>query len=219
MIELLFTNPIAFFGWLLAFLIAVMAHENMHGLAALKNGDPTAKYSGRMNFNPLNHFDLTGLLMCLFLGFGYAKPVPVDPRNFENYKKGMIEVSLAGVITNLLMAFFAYPLFVLAQRYVPDLLLFDDLLMYFLSYLVLIDVWLAIFNLLPIYPLDGFRIVEIFAPRSKYVRFMRRYSTYVMLAYVLLTFVGGRFGVNLNIVSYLGSYVFGGISYVWGLIL
>ncbi len=219
MLDLLFSNPIAFFGWFLAFLIAIMTHECMHGLAALHNGDPTAKYSGRMNFNPLKHFDLTGLLMCVILGFGYAKPVPIDPRNFDNYKKGMFEVSVAGVLANLAIAFFAYPLFVLAARYLPDLMLFDELIVYFLLYLVYIDVWLMIFNLLPIYPLDGFRLVELFFPRSSYCRFMRNNSRYVFLIYILLTFLGSRFGINLNVVSFLGDYVFGAISWVWGLIL
>lgn len=219
MLDLLFTNPIAFFGWFFAFLIAIMTHECMHSLAALHNGDPTAKYSGRMNFNPINHFDLTGLLMCVILGFGYAKPVPIDPRNFNNYKKGMLEVSLAGVLANLAIAFCAYPLFVLAVKYFPDIAQLDDLIIYFLLYLVYIDVWLMIFNLLPIYPLDGFRLIEIFFPRSSYCRFMRANSRYVFLIYILLTFLGSRFGINLNIVSFLGEYVFSGIAWIWGLIL
>ncbi|MEG1520302.1 MAG: site-2 protease family protein [Clostridia bacterium] len=214
MYRLLLSNPIEFLGWLVAFLIAIMAHEVAHGYAALKNGDPTAKMSGRMNFNPLSHFDLMGVLMFIMIGFGYAKPVPINPANFHNYRKGYFQVSVAGVLTNLLLAFVAYPLLYLALRYVPDFMLFDDFLRYFLIYLFNVNLWLMIFNLLPIYPLDGFRLVELYTkPQNPYVRFMYKYSNFVILGYLLISMLG------FNVVVILSDYVSSGIIWLWGLIL
>lgn len=219
-ISLLWRNPIEFFGWLLAFLIAIMSHEVAHGFAASINGDNTAKYSGRMNFNPMKHFDLYGMLMFLILGFGYAKPVPVDPRNFRNYKKGCFEVAIAGVLTNLILAFVATPLYMLSVKYLPDMLLFDELIKYFFLYMVVINIWLMVFNLLPIYPLDGFRLVELYAPRSRYVAFMYRYSRYVILAYLAISYMASIFNIPyLNIVSYLGNFIVSGFTSLWGLII
>src|SRR5690554_5060224 len=88
---------------ILAATTAIVFHEVSHGYIAMKNGDYTAKSRGRLTLNPVAHFDLVGLLMILLVGFGWAKPVPIDPRNFNNYKKGMIMVSLSGVTTNILI--------------------------------------------------------------------------------------------------------------------
>ena len=166
-----------------------------------------------MNFNPLNHFDLMGVLMFMFIGFGYAKPVPIDPRNFHNYKKGYYQVAVAGVLTNLVIAFFAYPLFVLAKNYVPDFLLFDDFLRYILQYLVLVNIWLMVFNLLPIYPLDGFRLVELYSrPHNKYVSFMYRNSQWVILGILALSIFG------LNVVGVFSNYIINGIEWIWSFV-
>lgn len=216
MLSVLRSNPIEFVGWLVAFLVAIMVHEVAHGYAALRNGDPTAKMSGRMNFNPLNHFDLVGVLMFVMIGFGYAKPVPINPSNFKNYRKGYFQVAISGVLTNLLMAFIAFPLFVLAIRHVPDFMLFDDFLVYFLNYMVLVNLWLMVFNLLPIYPLDGFRLVELFSKsHNKFLQFMYKYSTFIFLGYVLVVSIFP----SLNIVGILSDYILQGISFLWGLVL
>lgn len=219
-LRLLLQNPIEFFGWFLAFLIAIMSHEVAHGYAASINGDNTARYAGRLNFNPLKHFDLFGALMFLVIGFGYAKPVPIDSRNFRNYKKGCIMVSIAGVLTNLILAFVATPLLILATLYLPDLLLFDDLIKYFLSYMVHVNVMLMVFNLLPIYPLDGFRLVEIFAPYSNYAKFMYKYSRIVMLVVIALIYLADIVNLPfLNIVGFISNFVKIGLLSFWGLIL
>lgn len=86
---------------LFAIVFALVLHEVAHGLVALWNGDPTAKMYGRLSLNPLKHFDIFGLLMMLIVGFGWAKPVPVDPRNFKKYKTGCVTVSIAGILTNI----------------------------------------------------------------------------------------------------------------------
>ena len=96
-----------------ALLIAIVMHEFAHGIVAYWNGDDTAKLAGRLNVNPVKHFDPIGFLMLAVIGFGWAKPVPIDPRRFRNYKKGMITVSLAGVVCNFLIAFVATGLFAL----------------------------------------------------------------------------------------------------------
>ena len=95
--EILLRLPIIF--------IAITVHEYAHGYAALKMGDPTAKLSGRLSMNPLAHMDIVGALSMLIFGFGWAKPVPINPNNFKNHKKGTVIVSLAGPISNLFLAF------------------------------------------------------------------------------------------------------------------
>lgn len=90
---------------LVAVCIALVLHEVAHGLVAKWNGDYTAKYSGRLSLNPLKHFDLIGFIMMMLVGFGYAKPVPVNPNNFKHYRRGLITVAIAGVIMNLILAF------------------------------------------------------------------------------------------------------------------
>ncbi len=143
-------NPIEALGFIVAVTLAIMCHEVAHGYAALWNGDPTAKYSGRLNFNPVNHFDLIGFSMFMLLGFGFAKPVPINPSNFRNYRKGLFWVSISGVLTNLILAFLAVPLFYLASRYLPDVLMFDEFFKYILIYMINVNIWFMVFNLLPI---------------------------------------------------------------------
>lgn len=92
-------------GFATALIFALSLHEMSHALAAKINGDLTAAMYGRLSLNPMRHFDPVGLVMMLLVGFGWARPVPVDPRNFKNYRKGMLDVALAGVITNLIVAF------------------------------------------------------------------------------------------------------------------
>ena len=105
-------------GFVFALICALCLHELAHGLVALWNGDGTAKAYGRLSLNPLRHFDFIGLLFMLFAGFGWAKPVPVNPNNFKNRKLGAVTVSLAGVVTNLLLAFlFALPCVLIQGAY------------------------------------------------------------------------------------------------------
>ena len=104
------------FSYLIAILSAIILHEIAHGYAAYYNGDLTAKYAGRLSLNPLKHLDLIGFLMLLFCGFGWAKPVPIDSRNFKDYKKGMIMTSTAGVLCNFVQAFLALFLFLFLQN-------------------------------------------------------------------------------------------------------
>lgn len=159
---------------LVAIVLSIMLHEVAHGLVALWNGDDTAKRAGRLNLNPVSHFDPVGFLMLIFLRFGYAKPVPVNPYNFKNRKVGMFTVSVAGVTLNLILAFFCYPLFVVCSEI--------NYLSTFLLYMVVVNLNLAAFNLLPLYPLDGYRILNCFIPETnKFMSFLKNYSRYILI--------------------------------------
>src|SRR5690554_5108553 len=143
---------------ILAAATAIVFHEVSHGFVAMKNGDYTAKSRGRLSLNPVVHFDLIGLLMILLVGFGWAKPVPIDPRNFNNYKKGMIMVSLSGVITNILLGGFGLLLLYLLNpvigRYYTTtpaiVIMLKMFAYYYIVHLVSINFMLAFFNMLPI---------------------------------------------------------------------
>ncbi len=199
-------------------LVVLPVHEFAHAFAAVKAGDDTPKYAGRYTVNPFAHFDITGLLMMAVVGFGWAKPVPVNPNNFRNYKSGMFWVSVAGVLSNLAMAFVSYPLLQLSYK-LPDILLFDEFIQYFLSFMVSFNVSLFLFNLLPIFPLDGFRVVEAVAkPYNRYVQFMQRYGSTILIALVLIN-VAAEYVPFLGYIDILGYYMgFGSFGLLWPII-
>ncbi len=189
-------SPVEIFIYLVAMLaavmLAIMCHEVAHGYVALLNGDPTAKLMGRLNFNPKKHFDPIGFLMMLFVGFGWAKPVPVDFRNFKNVKKGVVTVSLAGVAANFVLAFLSYLLGFLmilifggmqASEFASRVFL---LFYVFFFYSVSVNLSLIAFNLLPLYPLDGYRVLQAVAPKSKVTDFLGRYGNYILIGLVVL---------------------------------
>lgn len=159
-------------------ILSAIVHEYAHAWAALRQGDPTAKYAGRLTLNPIPHIDLWGtiiipLLMLFWVGafFGYAKPVPINPYNFRDQKKGMVWVSLAGIGANFLIAITLG----LVLRFYPTIYLAP-----FLQFIILVNIWLALFNLLPFPPLDGSKLVEAlvdFKPAGAFSRFMQLAST------------------------------------------
>lgn len=191
-----------------ALLIAIVMHEFAHGIVAYWNGDDTAKLAGRLNVNPVKHFDPIGFLMLAVIGFGWAKPVPIDPRRFRNYKKGMITVSLAGVVCNFLIAFVATGLFALYLFATKSAVMnmqagtaayyAFSFFEYLLVYIVLINLTLMAFNLIPVYPLDGFRLVETLAkPDNRYVAFNYRYGSFLLLGLIVL----------FNVLGYISPYL------------
>lgn len=179
--------------------IAMVLHEVAHGLVAKWNGDNTAKNLGRLSLNPLKHFDPIGFVMLMTVGFGYAKPVPVNPYNFKNRTRGMVTVALAGIITNLILAFVS-AFFVRLFSFLSTQALLSgssDVLpivfvyaVYFFMILMTINLSLVFFNLLPIYPLDGFKVVESFTKYgNKFCEFMRTNGQYILYGLVALSFV------------------------------
>lgn len=211
----------------LAVLIVLPCHEFAHAFAAVKNGDETPKYAGRYTLNPFAHFDPLGLVMLILLRFGWAKPVPVNPDNFRNYKKGCIWVSVAGVLANIALAIIFCPVYLLVAK--KGILLIkaqwaeyiNALIYYFFYSLFYMNIGLFVFNLLPIYPLDGFRLYDALTTRhGKFYYFLRQNSFYVMIAILLLGYAGDMLGLPwLDIVGMLVKYVSMPILYLWRLIL
>ena len=204
---------VAVIAYLIAICGAIVLHELAHGLVAYWNGDYTAKAAGRLTLNPVKHFDLIGFLMLAVIGFGWAKPVPVDSRNFRDYKKGMITVSLAGVICNFLQAFLATAFLAILASILGAAgfeqsnagYYFAMFVVYLLSSSATVNMTLMAFNLIPIFPLDGFRIVETLAkPYNKYVEFNYRYGQFLLLVLVVVGNLLGSFSPYLNI---LGLYI------------
>jgi Zn-dependent protease len=167
--------------------ICLTVHEFSHAFVALKMGDPTAERNGRLTLNPLAHLDPIGTLMILFVHFGWAKPVPINPNNFRNYKKGIILTSLAGPISNFLMAILGAFLYRFVPASKPGLVVFVETF-------ILINLVLGIFNLLPFPPLDGSRLITVFIP-PKYdhiANFLERYGFFFLIGILLIfpSFIG-----------------------------
>lgn len=201
-----------------AVVLAMTVHEFAHAFIAYRNGDPTAKFAGRMSLNPLVHIQPAGFLMLLFVGVGWAKPVPVNPMNYRSYKKGMISVSLAGVTANLIMAVLSFGCIGLVSLIPANAVMSSTvveviykLLFYFFMYSTLINVALIAFNLLPIYPLDGFRVVETLAPNSKYVQTMYKFGVWGLFIFILGSYILGLIFGNFftwgHYLDVFGTYI------------
>lgn len=163
-------------------------HELAHGLMAYALGDRTAKNQGRLSLNPLAHLNPLGTIMIFLFGIGYANPVPINPRNFKNVKGGMALTALAGPSANLLMGFVSVWGYYIFARIGTGNSFLQAVAMFFL-YAAQINVMLAVFNLLPIPPLDGSKIVAAALPDKAYYKYMM-YERYIMIALMLLLFIG-----------------------------
>ncbi len=178
---------------LLAVLFCLTVHETCHGLAALALGDPTAKRQHRLSLNPLRHIDWFGLLMMLVAGFGWARPVPVNPNYFKKPQQGMALTALAGPASNLLLALLllipAWLIYTYAHYSV-----FNQTALDFLTSTAALSIGLGLFNLIPIPPLDGSKVLAVLLPERAY-RWLMRYERFGIFALWLLVAlgVGGRY--------------------------
>jgi Zn-dependent protease len=194
-------------------LLALTVHECAHGYVAFRLGDPTARNLGRLTLNPIKHLNPFGFLCMLLVGFGWANPVPINPRNFRDPRKGMALSAIAGPISNLLLGLFFVLLHEIAEASVYRMLLdgllplteaslnFFSLLLLFLELGAWMNVCLAVFNLIPVPPLDGSRIFLTFLPPKYYFGIMQ-YERYIQLGLMICLYIGLlnrplRFLVNL----------------------
>ncbi len=208
-------------GWqivvvLLAYVIsvvfAIVIHECAHAFVACKNGDDTAKLLGRLTLNPVKHFDLFGFLCFLFVGFGWAKPVPINPMRFRNYKKGVFTTSIAGIVSNIVLAFFSAGLYALTLAYFSSNNMASLFLSTLFSFSTLINLSLAVFNFLPIYPLDGFNCLSAFLDiNNGYILFMRKYGQFILILALIFGLFDFVCGISV-------TYVFNWFVSFWKLI-
>lgn len=169
------------FLWLPALIIAFAFHEFAHAYASDRLGDPTPRMRGRLSLNPLVHIDPIGFLMLIVFHFGWAKPVEVNPFNYRNREKGYALVALAGPAMNLLLGFVSTVLLYAAYKFVPS-----QAVLGLLSYLMSYNIYLAVFNLIPIPPLDGSKLLFFFLPRSMVYRYLDTVQQYGTLILILL---------------------------------
>jgi Zn-dependent protease len=182
LLNLLIEQPLVFVLLSIPLLYSIVLHELAHGWVANRMGDPTAMRLGRLSLNPLKHIDPIGTLLLFVFGFGWAKPVPVDVRNFREPRKGFILVSAAGIVANTILAFFA----LLALRLISDES--SESLNIFLFFLAQVNLTLAAFNLIPIPPLDGSKILMgmVSGPVLQLLLQLERYGFIILI--VLLYF-------------------------------
>ena len=177
------------FGYAVLILLILPVHELAHAYAAHLCGDDTAKWHGRLTLNPFKHLDVWGTAMMLTVGIGYAKPVPVNPRNFRNYKRDMILVALAGPLSNLLMAVAAVAVFRVSLFFVTDIVVLNALWLILIKVIASVNISLMVFNLLPIPPLDGSRLWSSLLS-GKWAYSLEVNSRYITLGLFVLLITG-----------------------------
>lgn len=217
-------NILEFFLHLLyllpAMVIAVAFHEAAHAWMADRMGDPTARSLGRLTLDPTKHFELSGIVAFLLVGFGWGKPVPTNPRNYRSYKKGNALVALAGVTTNLIIALLVLSVLsvlVLAGVFPSVFPLYPQtdiksILHTVLFYIANLNLFLCFFNLVPIPPLDGHHLVKGFIARIS-PSFYMAYQRYGQIALILLLFLVPGF---IGALSFLSNLVISGVLAIFG---
>ena len=224
------TDLILLLAGVIATVFVLAPHEYAHAFVAYKCGDGTAKAMGRLTLNPIKHLDPIGFLCCAFVGFGWAKPVPVNPYNFKNYRRGLFLTANAGVCANYIIAFVAYLVFALVDHFIfNDIIMVDNgmimyytdgalgylgitvCLIFYLIYAYSLSVF--VFNLLPLNPLDGFRIVEACTRELNPVRrFLNDYGQMILIILVVESYICTIVGNyadwvnNFNILNYVMNF-------------
>ena len=168
-------------------LFSLIIHEFAHGWVALKCGDPTAKWMGRLTLNPAKHLDPIGTLCMLFMRIGWAKPVPINPNNFRHYRRDYILVSFAGIAANTVIFLFSTFIAVLAQKNVSAIWI-----VYVFRFSVMLaqmNLCLAVFNLIPIPPLDGFKILDQLVFKGN-LNMSRQMMQYIQIGFLIVCVSG-----------------------------
>lgn len=178
--------------------ITMPIHEFAHGFVATRLGDPTPRWQGRLTLNPLAHIDYMGAAAILLFGIGWARPVSVNPRYFKNPKRGMAITAIAGPVANVLLAFMfmlLYGVLGTIMKLISNVIVIDGLavfityVMFFFTYVAQISIYLAVFNLIPVPPFDGSRILFSFLPEKYYFKMMQ-YERYIVIGLFALLYVG-----------------------------
>ena len=190
-------------------LIALTGHEFAHALVSTKLGDPTPKYEGRLTLNPLAHLDIMGTILMILTGFGWAKPVAINPMYYKDRKKGMALTAIAGPAANLIMAFFGVLigtlLLIVGRNVNLSYEVLSNINMIFYLF-VFRNLCFMIFNLIPIPPLDGSRVLGLFIPNRTYYKIMQ-YERYSIILIMILSLTG-----------VFGSIIGGGVNAVFNLL-
>ena len=202
-------------------LIALTFHEFCHGWVSTKLGDPTPRIQGRLTFNPLAHLDLFGTILMVLTGFGWAKPVEVNPMYYKDKKKGMALVGLAGPLANLILAVLGTIIWILPYAILNALgvgmpVWIHSIISVFMYSFVIRNLRFMVFNLIPIPPLDGSKILGVFLNNRAYYT-MLTYERYSMIIIMFLSLTGMLGGVIGGGVSFFFNLIFGGISSIFGL--
>ena len=212
-------NNLSFFGLVLVILsyvalvlVMLPMHEFAHAFVATKLGDQTARWHGRLTINPFAHLDRWGTVMLFLFGFGYAKPVPVNPNNFKNPNRGMSLVALAGPLSNIIMAAVSMIIYRVLTLFSLPFSVLAVAQIIFIHVFTMVNLNLAVFNLLPIPPLDGSRIFASILP-ARWTNTLEYYSRYVTIALLALI----AFGALDYPIGLLRNFLFRILSIIIGL--
>ena len=196
----MFDNLVRYLYIIPAALIAVVLHELGHAFVSYKLGDPTPKSEGRLTLNPLKHLDVVGIICLIFFGFGWAKPVSIDSSYYKNKKLGITLVGLAGPLVNFILAILSFTF--IGIIYIVEIKLgsnvFLSILNTFFIYLAIINIGLGVFNLIPIPPLDGSKVIGGILPDKAYNEYMlyQAYGMYFMIGFMIFLFILDSFGLE-----------------------
>ena len=203
----------------LVFMISLSLHEWAHGFVAYKQGDNTPKAAGRLTLNPLTHIDTWGFVIFLILGVGWAKPVPINPNNFKKYRSGIAKVSIAGIGANFILCVLGSFLYVLSIKRIGDA---SDILTIICFWLMISNAYLVIFNLLPIYPLDGFNFVSSFMRGdNKFVQNNIKYAGKIFMWIIIADLFFDLF-LDISLIGWflstVASWIYLPLCKLWALI-